>query len=113
MILSHIQTNAYTRQNWIKESMDEQETVVVQDLLAGRGFQQFIVVSTVSLIASSLEITDSTVPETLIFDKHRITIFRGEIENLVAMATVLVSAAQNIGMPSTATRLVSCFGCLE
>jgi hypothetical protein len=29
------------------------------------------------------------------------------------MATVLVSAAQNIGMPSTATRLVSCFGCLE
>ena len=113
MILSHIQTNAYTRQNWIKESMDEQETAFVQDLIAGKGFHQFIVASTVSLIVSSLEITESTVPETLIFDTHRITMFRGEIDNLVAMATVLVSAAQNIGMPSTATRLVSCFGCLE
>ena len=89
--------------------MDEQETAFVQDLIAGKGFHQFIVASTVSLITSSLEITDSTVPETFLLDTHRITMFRGEIDNLVAMATVLVSAAQNIGMPSPAKRLVSFF----
>jgi hypothetical protein len=93
--------------------MDEQETAFVQDLIAGKGFHQFIVASTVSLIVSSLEITDNTVPETLLLDTHRITMFRGEIDNLVAMATVLVSAAQNIGMPSPAKRLVSFFACLE
>jgi hypothetical protein len=93
--------------------MDEQETAFVQDLIAGKGFHQFIVASTVSLIASSLEITESTVPETLILDKHRIIIFRRGIENLVDMATMLVSAAQNIGVPSPAKRLVSFFGCLE
>jgi len=65
--------------------MDEQETAFVQDLIAGKGFHQFIVASTVSLIASSLEITESTVPETLIFDTHRITMFSGEIDKLVAM----------------------------
>jgi hypothetical protein len=84
-----------------------QGTLVIQDLVAGRGFQPFVVFSTVSLVVSSLEITESTVPETLALDKHRLIMYRGEIEKIVDMTTVLVSASQNIGTPSPAKRSVS------
>jgi hypothetical protein len=105
----------FSLQNWIKESIafhTTQGTILLSDLIAGKGFKQFIVLSTVSLVTSSLELKENTVPETFFFDAHHFGFARERIERIVDATTVFVTASQNIGAPSPEKRLVSYFVCV-
>jgi hypothetical protein len=77
----------------------------LQDLLAGRSFQQLHAASILNLIVSPLPIQEALLPETLLMDRDRITWFRSEYSRLVDSSSVLVSASYNlIGSTPTAQK---------
>ena len=73
-------------------------TVALADLAAGQA-QAFALVHTsalVSLLAGADAVTDATVPETLLFDVHRLAVAQLEFRRIVDAATVFVSARHAI-----------------
>ena len=73
-------------------------TIALSELVAGRA-QTFTLVHTsavVSLLAGAEVVTEATVPETLLFDVHRLAVAQVEFRRIVVSATVFVSARHAI-----------------
>lgn len=73
-------------------------TVALEDLAAGQA-QAFALVHTsalVSLFAGLADVAEAVVPETLLFDVHRLAVAQVEFRRIVDGATVLVSARHAI-----------------
>lgn len=92
----------YPLQTWINGSVQQtlvDEEVKPDDLMEGKAFAFVFVHLTamVELVGSSTTIKADMVPETLLFDVHRLASYQVEFHFLVTVTTMLVSAAHYLG----------------
>ena len=85
-------------QKWIRKTVSQQQALLVSDLVAGKA-DAFVTLHTtamVSLVTDSVTIAIDTIPETLLFDLHRLSIAQLEFTRVVDNAVALVTANHSI-----------------